>query len=62
MTLEENESKIIEFVIPFSDLAWYNPDSKNWEIEKMSYEVYVGNSSNFADLLIGEILISNIKN
>jgi beta-glucosidase len=50
ITLAAKESKFIEFEIPLSDLAWYNPEAMKWEIEAMVYEVYVGNSSNSAEL------------
>jgi beta-glucosidase len=49
--LEVNESRVVEFKIPVEELAWYNPDNRNWEIENMTYEVYLGNSSNSANLL-----------
>ncbi|MGB0836893.1 MAG: fibronectin type III-like domain-contianing protein, partial [Flavobacteriaceae bacterium] len=37
--------KEVHFSIPFEELKWYNPVSKQWELEAMTYEVYVGNSS-----------------
>ena len=37
--------------VPAADLAWYNPDSKTWEIERMQYTVWVGPSSNPRQLL-----------
>uniref|UniRef100_UPI00404AA107 beta-glucosidase n=1 Tax=Fulvivirga sp. TaxID=1931237 RepID=UPI00404AA107 len=54
VTLDINQAKIVEFRIPIEELAWYNPDTKRWEIEAMNYEVYVGNSSDTAGLLTGE--------
>ncbi|WP_299766019.1 glycoside hydrolase family 3 C-terminal domain-containing protein [uncultured Dokdonia sp.] len=46
------ETKGVELQIPIKDLAWYNPETKSWEIEHMEYEVYVGNSSKKEDLLM----------
>ncbi|MEO1436791.1 MAG: glycoside hydrolase family 3 C-terminal domain-containing protein, partial [Bacteroidota bacterium] len=31
----------IELSVPVKELAWYNPETKTWEIEKMDYEVFV---------------------
>ena len=39
------EQTTVYFSIPVKDLAWYNPQSHLWEIEKMTYEVLVGNQS-----------------
>jgi len=45
VSLESGESKQVQLSIDAKDLAWYNPDTRKWEIEKMEYEVFVGNSS-----------------
>jgi beta-glucosidase len=49
--LEPAETQTIEMAVPLSELAWYNPDQKQWEVESMEYEVYVGGSSLERDLL-----------
>nr|WP_299338014.1 glycoside hydrolase family 3 C-terminal domain-containing protein [Allomuricauda sp.] len=46
-----NETKTIRLEVAVKDLAWYNPKKKNWEIEEMEYELYVGSSSSQEDLL-----------
>jgi beta-glucosidase len=51
--LAAGESKTIELTVPVKDLAWYNPETGNWEVERMAYEVYVGGSSRAEDLLRG---------
>jgi beta-glucosidase len=56
-SLEPGQSKTIGFSVPIEDLAWYNPESQSWEIEKMEYEVYVGGSSNSDDLLAGHFVV-----
>ncbi|MBW1297773.1 beta-glucosidase family protein [Aquimarina litoralis] len=50
-TLSPNTIKTVALQVPIQDLAWYNPQTKSWEIEYMEYEVYVGNSSKAEDLL-----------
>lgn len=40
-----NEETILSFSIPVKDLAWYNPLIHDWEIEKIPYELFVGNQS-----------------
>lgn len=47
-----NAIKTVQLQVPIKELGWYNPTTKSWEIERMEYEVYVGNSSRFKDLLI----------
>lgn len=37
------------------DLAWYNPKSKTWDLEEITYSVLLGSSSKTEDLLITEI-------
>lgn len=48
--LQAGETKKIKFEIPAEDLAWYNPETGNWEIEEMEYELYIGSSSRVTDL------------
>jgi len=50
VSLIAGESKEISLSVNAKDLAWYNPVSKKWEVEKMEYEVYTGTSSSFHDL------------
>jgi len=49
--LEPNDLKNVKIVVPRKNLAWYNPESKVWEIEHIEYTVYVGKSSKTEDLL-----------
>jgi len=58
VSLEPNETKKIQIEFYKKDLAWYNPESKSWEIEKIKYSIYIGSSSKFEDLLKTEILIN----
>ncbi|MDB5228549.1 MAG: glycosyl hydrolase [Bacteroidota bacterium] len=43
--LEAGEEKIISFKVDPNELVYYDPATKTWLIEKMQYEVFVGNSS-----------------
>ncbi|MCX6200032.1 MAG: glycoside hydrolase family 3 C-terminal domain-containing protein [Bacteroidetes bacterium] len=43
--LEPGELRILDFTVPVSDLAYYNPETQTWIVEKGKYEVLVGNSS-----------------
>lgn len=49
--LEPGETKTVTLEVPAADLAWYNPTSEEWQVEKMDYEIYVGSSSAPEDLL-----------
>ncbi len=49
--LEPGEKRTVSLSVPAADLAWYNPDSKSWEIERMQYTVWAGPSSNPRQLL-----------
>lgn len=49
--LKQGEVKTVEFEIDFEELAWYDVESDSWQIEKMNYEVFVGPSSDSAQLL-----------
>ncbi len=49
--LQPNEVKNVEIEVPIKNIAWYNPESKSWEIEKMIYNLYIGPSSREGDLL-----------
>ncbi|WOH38177.1 glycoside hydrolase family 3 C-terminal domain-containing protein [Thalassotalea fonticola] len=50
--LNVGESKTVELAVKAKDMAWYNPEAKEWQIEKMTYQVYVGSSSAKQDLLV----------
>ena len=46
VNLDKGDSKIINISIPISSLAFYDESISNWNIEKGTYTVYVGNASN----------------
>ncbi len=51
IALEAKETKEVQLSVAVDDLAWYNPDTKAWEIENMIHELYIGSSSDPKDLL-----------
>ena len=51
ISLEAGESKVVELEVATSDMTWYNPEAKAWQVEHMEHEVYVGSSSAKEDLL-----------
>ncbi len=42
IALSPGETRRLALRVPVRDLAWYNPDTKAWEVEKVNYRVYVG--------------------
>jgi beta-glucosidase len=56
--LKAGESKTVSISCPVEKLRWYNPETNSWELEKMDYEMYIGNSSDNKDLLQGKITLS----
>lgn len=51
LEIAPGETKTIRIPVAMRDLAWYNPDQKEWQIEQMEYQVFVGGSSRPQDLL-----------
>lgn len=49
--LNPRQSKTITLPIVVEDLAWYNPENRAWEVEKMQYSVLIGGSSQPEKLL-----------
>ena len=56
--LQPNEVKTVNFEIKAEDLDYYNPDKKQWEVEEIEYEVYLGSSSRANDLLANKFQIT----
>jgi beta-glucosidase len=55
--LKTKETKKVTIIVNKNDLAYYNPETKTWEIERMRYKIFVGPSSNIKSLLNTEIYI-----
>jgi len=50
IALKPGETKTVHLSVPVRDLAWYNPGTRSWEVEAMSYQAAVGTSSLDEDL------------
>jgi beta-glucosidase len=55
--LEPGQKKTVPLHVDAKDLAWFNPETSAWEIEPMTYEVFVGPSSRREDLLKGRFTV-----
>jgi beta-glucosidase len=51
VSLEPGETKRVILFCPFEKIRWYNPESGQWELEKMEYQAYIGSSSDSKDLI-----------
>jgi beta-glucosidase len=51
--LRPGELKKLFFTVPVDEIMWYNPEKKQWELEQMVHEFFVGGSSKAENLLQG---------
>ncbi|MBT2293486.1 glycoside hydrolase family 3 C-terminal domain-containing protein [Paenibacillus albidus] len=58
VTLQPGEKREIEISCPIEKIKWYNPQTNNWQLEEMEYEVCLGTSSANRDLLTGVVNVS----
>ena len=56
--LEPGETKTVELEVNIQDLAWYDPEVKQWKVEEMVYELYVGPSSKKEELIEAEFIVN----
>lgn len=56
--LEAGEEKEVVIRCPLEKLTWYNPITRTWDLENMSYEIYLGSSSADEDLIRTELSIN----
>ncbi|MCK5137395.1 MAG: glycoside hydrolase family 3 C-terminal domain-containing protein [Bacteroidales bacterium] len=59
--INPGQAVTVSFDLPVEELAWYNPDSRSWEIEMMEYELYTGSSSSREDLQQTTFSISSVS-
>jgi beta-glucosidase len=57
ISLEPGETKRVTLTCPFGKIRWYNPVSRQWELEQMEYQAYIGSSSDEDDLIRVSFLI-----
>jgi beta-glucosidase len=55
--LEPGKAQRVTLSCSFDRLRWYDPEARDWELEKMEYAVYVGSSSDEADCLVSSFTI-----
>ena len=55
VALKPKETKTVSIDVKKKDLAWYNPDSREWEVERIEYTIYIGSSSENEDLITTQI-------
>ena len=48
--LDPKQQETVQLQVATEDLKWYNPDTKQWELELMDYELYIGTSADEKDL------------
>ena len=56
--LEPNEERVVNLTVPVNDLAYYNPETKTWIVDKGKYEVLVGNSSRDEKMLVQNFVVN----
>jgi beta-glucosidase len=56
--LRPGQKDTIHFALPRKELTWYNPETHAWEVETMTYTVYVGGSSRHEDLLSKDVPVT----
>ncbi|XLS28634.1 glycoside hydrolase family 3 C-terminal domain-containing protein [Flavobacteriaceae bacterium M23B6Z8] len=52
LNLEPGERQTVTLSVAAEDLTWYNTETRQWELEFMEYELYMGTSSKAEDLLM----------
>ncbi len=57
VSLQPGEKKRITISCPLNKLRWYNTETGQWELESMSYEVFLGTSSNPDDLISSYLVL-----
>ena len=53
--LNPKETKSVSIEVKKKDLSWYNSENNTWEIENITYTIYIGASSSNKDLLTEKI-------
>lgn len=55
--LEPQEEKVVCISCPIAKLKYYEPVKREWILEHMQYQIYLGASCDFADLICTEITL-----
>jgi len=59
VSLMPGESKTVTFSLNPRDLTYYDPEAKSWVLEKISYKIFLGGSSDSRDLLSTAVCIDS---
>ncbi|WP_077622994.1 glycoside hydrolase family 3 C-terminal domain-containing protein [Sediminibacillus massiliensis] len=59
--LQPGEKQKVEITCPVDKLKFYNPETNQWELEEIDYEVYIGTSSDEKDLLEGTLTFESVE-
>lgn len=55
--LKAGESQVVTVKTQLDKLKWYNPVYREWQLEKMEYKIYLGNSEALEDLVETRVTI-----
>lgn len=55
VSLKPGETKTVTIRTPIKQLMWFNEKTNEWEMEHMTYDMYLGTSSSLRDLIKGEL-------
>lgn len=58
ITLKPGQKEKVEIKCPIEKIKWFNPETNEWELENIEYDVFIGNSSAKEDLIGGSILLN----
>jgi len=58
VALKPKETKTVSIDVWKKDFAWYNPENNAWEVENITYTIYIGASSNKKDLLTKKLTVN----
>ncbi|SEN85469.1 beta-glucosidase [Mesobacillus persicus] len=62
VNLSPGDKQEVTVTCPLEKIKWFNPDTNNWELEEMDYEVFIGTSSSNKDLVEGKISLIGVRN
>nr|WP_304215106.1 glycoside hydrolase family 3 C-terminal domain-containing protein [Fredinandcohnia onubensis] len=58
VSLEPGKKETVEISCPIEKVKWFNPETNQWELEDIDYDVFIGNSSANEDLVRGSVNLS----
>lgn len=51
ITLNPGQKEKVKIACPIEKIKWFNPETNQWELEDIEYDVFIGNSSADEDLI-----------